>query len=107
RPGDEYDGTGSWNSGPIGIDWPAGSTFQMTFVTEGTYNYYCILHRTQGHVGTITVVDSGTPGDATPTPNPSPTVTPPLPPATGSGAESNGSGFVELIAAALATLGGV
>jgi plastocyanin len=105
RPGDDYDGTGFWNSGPIGRDWPAGTTFQLTFVTEGTFDYYCILHRTQGHVGTITVVDSSAPGEATPTPSPSPTVTPPLPPATGSGVEQGGPGMAEFMGALLAVFG--
>lgn len=105
RPADDYDGTGFWNSGPIGLDWPAGSTFQMTFATEGAFNYYCILHRSQGHVGTITVVAPGEPGEATPTPSPSSTVTPPLPPATGSGVEQGGPGMPVLIGAALGVFG--
>lgn len=104
RPGDEYDGTGFWNSGPIGIDWRAGTTFSMTFVTPGTYNYYCILHRTQGHVGTITVVGEADPGE--PEATPTATVMPPLPPATGGGAKGGGTSQWALTVAAIAILGG-
>ena len=104
RPGNEYDGTGFWNSGPIGIDWPAGTTFSMTFVTPGTYNYYCILHRTQGHVGTITVVGEGDPGE--PEATPTATVTPPLPPATGGGLDGGAGWQWGTVAIAVSFLGG-
>ncbi|MFN0094771.1 MAG: plastocyanin/azurin family copper-binding protein [Dehalococcoidia bacterium] len=79
RPADAYRGEGFWNSGPLGIDRESGLDFSIRFAKPGSYAYYCILHRDQGHVGTINVVD-GAP--VTPTPAPRPT---PGPPATGSG----------------------
>lgn len=100
RPGDEYTGTGYWNSGVLGIDWPVGTEFTLKFATPGTYDYYCILHIDQGHVGTIEVraksqpsptptqISSSTPG-ATGTPA-SPKATP-RPPATGEGMIEAGS----------------
>ena len=77
----------------------------MTFVTPGTYNYYCILHRTQGHVGTITVVGEGDPGE--PEATPTATVTPPMPPATGGGLDGGaGWSWETVVATAVALLGG-
>lgn len=80
RPGEAYDGSGYWNSGAIGVDWPLGLDFEMKFARPGTYLYYCILHDTQGMVGEIVVLPATGPppaGSATATP-----ITP-RPPATG------------------------
>lgn len=96
RPGEEYTGTGYWNSGPLGIDWPVGTEFTLKFATPGTYAYYCILHIDQGHVGTVEVRARSSPSP-TPTssvqPTPAASATPtkpasqptPRPPATGGG----------------------
>ena len=91
RPADTYAGEGYWNSGVLGIDWPTGTEFKLTFSKPGTYDYYCILHIDQGHVGTIEVLARATPS---PTVTPSPTATPTavhptlIPPSTGSGTGS-------------------
>jgi plastocyanin len=45
----------SVNSGFIGHDVPAGTQFQVTFNSPGTYPYICALHDDLGMVGTITV----------------------------------------------------
>ena len=83
EPGEMYEGTGYWNSGVIGVDWPLGLDFAMQFAKPGTYLYYCILHDTQGMVGEVVVLPAAqpTPPPATPT-----AASTPRPPATGSGA---------------------
>lgn len=89
RPGEVYEGSGYWNSGVIGVDWPLGLDFSMKFARPGRYLYYCILHDTQGMVGEIVVTSAA---DPAPTPAaPSPATTP-LPPATGTG---NGGELIE------------
>ncbi len=35
---------------------PAGETYEYTFETEGTYEYYCIPHELNGMVGYVEVV---------------------------------------------------
>ncbi len=91
-PGAEYDGSGYWNSGTLGLDSAAGTSFEMTFGTRGTFYYYCIPHADQGMTGVIHVDSRATP----PTPEPS---QPPLPPSTGSGLE-DGPGAAEFARAA-------
>ncbi len=71
KPAATYDGTGFWHSSVLGIGWPGGLTFEMTFSKAGSYQYVCILHAAQGMRGTVIV--SGAPGTA------------PAPPATGTG----------------------
>jgi plastocyanin len=64
--GGSYDGTALTGSGFMGADPallamapPAGTTYELTFPTAGTYQYYCSLHgdpvQGQGMVGKITV----------------------------------------------------
>lgn len=86
RPAETYDGEGYWNSGLLSIDQDKGAEFSLTFTTEGTFAYYCILHANQGHVGTVEVVARGQLD-----PGPSPT---PKAPTVGSGAGVGGGGGV-------------
>jgi plastocyanin len=78
-PAESYEGSGYWNSGVLGLDWTLGPEFSLRFTKPGTYAYYCIMHLTQGMIGTVEVVQRAPPS---PTPRPVPT---PLPPATGTG----------------------
>jgi len=48
----------SWNSG---VFEEAGATFSYTFEVEGTYDYYCIPHKTLGMVGRIVCGSGGGP----------------------------------------------
>lgn len=50
----------SWDSGVLSN---AGATFSYTFKVKGTYNYYCIPHKTLGMVGRIVCGDPGGPGE--------------------------------------------
>jgi plastocyanin len=95
-PAATYDGTGYWNSGVIGVNWPAGLTFSMTFSKAGSYTYYCVLHQPQGMVGTVNVA-------ALPVP--------PAPPKVGDSPSADQSGgltglFLVLGAVVLTTLAG-
>lgn len=94
RPAEVYEGTGYWNSGVIGVDWPLGLDFSMRFAKPGSYLYYCILHDTQGMVAEVVVL----PREATTTtPTATATASPgkptdgasatPQPPRTGSGGD--------------------
>lgn len=56
------DGAESWDSGIISS---SGATFQHTFETEGTYNYYCTPHESLGMVARIVVGEPGGPGEET------------------------------------------
>jgi plastocyanin len=38
-------------------DIPGGETYEHTFETAGTYEYFCIPHETTGMVGTVKVTD--------------------------------------------------
>ncbi len=97
-PGDEYRGTGFWNSGMMGVESPVGVEFEMKFATAGRFFYYCIPHADQGMGGTIVVSDrSGPP----PTPVASQT---PLPPATGRGTDGGAGTGVWYLVAAIAGL---
>lgn len=63
------DGASSWDSGLLS---ESGATFDHTFETEGTYNYYCTPHETLGMVARIVVGEPGGPGEeATPQNGPS------------------------------------
>lgn len=66
---------GSPSFASSGIQTGAGSTYQFTFATAGTYNYNCGVH---GNLmtGTI-VVMAATAGKPSPTPTPTPTPPPP------------------------------
>ena len=46
------DGHSEWNDATLGSN---GATFEHTFDTPGTYDYYCQPHQGQGMTGTITV----------------------------------------------------
>ena len=54
----------------------------LKFSRPGTYAYYCIMHLTQGMIGTVEVLARAQPPS---TPPPGPT---PQPPATGTGTEA-------------------
>ena len=55
KPSGEFDGTGFFSSGVIGVD--AGATsFSMTFTKAGSYPYMCAIHRELGMKGNVTVV---------------------------------------------------
>lgn len=43
--------------------------FEHTFETPGTYDYYCIPHKSMGMVGRIVVGEPGGPAEATPIPD--------------------------------------
>jgi plastocyanin len=64
---------GTWDSGVQGT----GFTFDVTFPTAGTFNYYCSVHCSLGMTGTIIV---GPPSTPTPTVLVTPTPTPVGPP---------------------------
>lgn len=49
----------AWNSDTI----TEGETFEHTFDTEGTYDYFCIPHKSLGMVGRIIVGSSGGPAE--------------------------------------------
>jgi plastocyanin len=78
-PADGYTGVGYLNSGIIGLGWPAGQTYAVTFAAPGAFPYLCVLHADQGMAGVINV--AGTQGPA-PAPPPAPA---PAPAQTGSG----------------------
>lgn len=50
----------AWDSGVLTED---GATFSHTFDAEGTYDYYCTPHQTQGMVGRIVVGEPGGPAE--------------------------------------------
>nr|WP_256486899.1 plastocyanin/azurin family copper-binding protein [Haladaptatus sp. AB618] len=52
-------GAKSWDSGTIG----SGKSFSYTFEKKGTYDYYCIPHKTLGMVGRIVCGEPGGPAE--------------------------------------------
>ena len=54
------DGASSWNSGFIS---GGGQTFEHTFEVPGTYDYFCIPHKSLGMVGRIVVGSPGGPAE--------------------------------------------
>jgi plastocyanin len=50
-----YDGSYPLNSGYIGVGFPFGTTFSVTFTKAGKYPYFCALHDVMGMVGEIVV----------------------------------------------------
>ena len=54
------EGAKSWESS---ILTESGATFEHTFETEGTYDYFCGPHKTLGMVGRIVVGDPGGPAE--------------------------------------------
>ena len=55
----EFDGTGFFSSGLIGLVdghvLPGGTNFSLYFTKAGVYKYICAVHEPLGMVGTITV----------------------------------------------------
>ena len=87
-PTGAWDGTTPVHSGTIGVGWPGGTAFALTFGKTGTFDYYCLLHEPQSMVARVTVA-------AAPPAAPAPT---PKPPATGTGLGSSGSdGLVAIL----------
>jgi plastocyanin len=54
------EGADAWDSGTLGEQ---GATFNQTFETAGTYDYYCIPHKQLGMVGRIVVDEPGGPAE--------------------------------------------
>ena len=54
------EGAEAWDSGTLSEQ---GATFEHTFETTGTYDYYCIPHKTLGMVGRIVVGEPGGPAE--------------------------------------------
>lgn len=54
-------GAEPWNSGTL---TEPGATFEHTFQTAGTYDYFCIPHKSLGMVGRIVVDEPGGPAEA-------------------------------------------
>lgn len=54
------EGAEGWDSGFLS---EGGAEFSHTFETEGTYDYYCTPHKSQGMVGRVVVGEPGGPGD--------------------------------------------
>jgi len=91
KPAGSYEGTGYWNSGILGTDWPSGVEFAMTFGRPGAYVYYCIPHETQGMAGVVNVVARG--ASETPTP---------IAPVTGTGRVEGGGDLMAMLVLAVA-----
>jgi plastocyanin len=53
--GGKFDGTGIVNSGVIGVGYPKGTKFELTFSKAGSYDYYCLLHVDQGMAARVVV----------------------------------------------------
>lgn len=51
-----YDPAQHFNSGPIGLNSPNGTTYALSFDKPGVYEYICAFHHQMGMKGTITVV---------------------------------------------------
>ena len=56
------DGAEAWNSEVL---TEQGATFDHTFHVEGTYDYFCIPHKSLGMVGRIVVGNPGGPAEGT------------------------------------------
>ncbi|MFB6170386.1 MAG: plastocyanin/azurin family copper-binding protein [Haloarculaceae archaeon] len=54
------DGAKAWDSGTLS---ETGATFEHTFDTEGTYDYFCVPHKSLGMVGRIVVGEPGGPAE--------------------------------------------
>ncbi len=57
KPQAVYDPAQHFNSSPIGITAPAGTSWALTFDKPGVYEYICAFHEEMGMKGTITVVE--------------------------------------------------
>jgi len=58
------EGANGWNSGTI-----SSGSYSHTFETTGTYDYYCIPHKTLGMVGRIVCGEPGGPATQQPIPD--------------------------------------
>lgn len=56
----------SWNSGTL---LQQGATFEYTFEEEGTYDYFCIPHKTLGMIGRIVCGSPGGPAEESEVPD--------------------------------------
>ncbi|QLG64061.1 halocyanin [Halorarum salinum] len=54
------EGAEAWDSGTVSEE---GATFEHTFETAGTYDYFCIPHKSLGMVGRIVVDEPGGPAE--------------------------------------------
>ena len=54
------EGAEPWDSGILS---ESGATFEHTFETTGTYDYFCVPHKTLGMVGRIVVGEPGGPAE--------------------------------------------
>ena len=64
--GGRYDGTGIATSAVLGIGFPAGTKFELTFTKAGSYDYYCLLHADQQMVAKLNVgIAPGAPNTGT------------------------------------------
>ena len=54
------DGAKAWDSGVLSQQ---GATYEHTFETTGTYDYFCIPHKSLGMVGRIVVGEPGGPAE--------------------------------------------
>ena len=57
KPQAVYDPAQHFNSSPIGITAPAGTSWALTFDTPGVYEYVCAFHHEMGMKGMVTVVE--------------------------------------------------
>ncbi|GAD53507.1 halocyanin [Halarchaeum acidiphilum MH1-52-1] len=60
------DGAKSWNSGVLK---EKGASFTYQFTVEGTYDYYCIPHKTLGMVGRVVCGSPGGPAEGSDPPD--------------------------------------
>lgn len=60
--GGKYDGTGIATSAVLGIGFPAGTKFELTFTKAGVYDYFCLLHADQNMMAKVTVGGQAAPG---------------------------------------------
>lgn len=60
------EGADAWNSGVLA---ETGAEFEYTFEEEGTYDYFCIPHKTLGMVGRIVCGEPGGPAEESENPD--------------------------------------
>ncbi|WP_266076826.1 plastocyanin/azurin family copper-binding protein [Haladaptatus caseinilyticus] len=64
-PESQPDGAGWEGSGSESETFDSGHTYEHTFDTEGSYEYFCAPHKSAGMTGSITVGSSGGGGGST------------------------------------------
>lgn len=104
-PEETFGGQGFRNSGIMWTSDPSTVEYSLTFTTEGTYQYMCILHANQGMVGVVNVSAAAETPTATATATATAT---PKSPSTGTGTATGGDNLLLLAAvgAALVIAGG-